>query len=140
MIMKIKRFNKSIKMPVKSHLPDSGLDLFIPETIELDPLETKTVGLGIGVAIPEGYAGMLVPRSSIADLGLLIQTAVIDPDYTGEIHLIITNCSNKHVVLEQDRRVCSLIVYSVLNAYIEEVEEFQATERGADGLGSTGKF
>lgn len=137
--MKIKRFDKSVKMPTKSHLPDSGLDIFMNQNVHLKPLETKTVGLGLGVAIPEGYAGMLVPRSSIADKGLLIQTAVIDPDYTGEIHLIITNCSNNDVDILVGQRVCSLIIYSVLNAYLEEVEELPQTDRGNKGLGSTGK-
>ena len=74
--MKIKLF-KDVKLPIKSHLPDSGLDIFIPETFKISSLETKTIGLGIGVSIPEGYAGMLVPRSSIAEKGLIIQTAVI---------------------------------------------------------------
>lgn len=137
--MKIKRLNENVKLPIKSHLPDSGLDIFMCNDVELSPLETKTVGLGLAVAIPEGFAGMLVPRSSIADKGLLIQTAVIDPDYTGEIHLIITNCSNKNVKIEIGQRVCSLIIYSVLNAYLEEVKELPNTIRGNKGLGSTGK-
>jgi dUTP pyrophosphatase len=137
--MKIKFFRKDVKMPIKSHLPDSGLDLFIPEEFELDVLETKTLGLGLGFAIPEGFAGMLVPRSSIADKGLVIQTAVIDPDYTGEIHLIITNCSNKKVKIEKNQRVCSLIVYNVLNMYLEVVDDLPKTERNDKGLGSTGK-
>ena len=106
--MKIKIYNNDIQLPIKSHLPDSGLDLFIPKAIILHPLETITIGLGLGILIPEGYAGMLVPRSSIAMKGLIIQTAVIDPDYTGEIHLIITNCSNKLVGIEKNQRVCSL--------------------------------
>ena len=137
--MKIKLFNKNVKLPIKSHLPDSGLDLFIPETFSIWPNNTLTIPLGLGVAIPEGYAGMLVPRSSIAEKGLIIQTAVIDPDYTGEIHLIITNASNQIIKIEKDSRVCSLIVYSVLNAYIQVVDEFEKTERGSNGLGSTGK-
>ena len=136
--MKYKVFNKNIKLPQKSHLPDSGLDLFIPEDFEVKPLETKTIGLGLGFAIPEGFAGMLVPRSSISEKGLIIQTAVIDPDYTGEIHLIITNCSNMTQIIKKDSRVCSLIVYSVLNMYLQEVEEFGQTQRGNKGLGSTG--
>lgn len=138
--MECKLFNKNIKLPIKSHLPDVGLDLFIPESFSLESLETKTIGLGLGFAIPEGFAGMLVPRSSIADKGLIIQTAIIDPDYTGEIHLIITNCSNKQVKIEKDSRVCSLVVYNVLNARLNIVDEFSAiTERGNKGLGSTGK-
>ena len=138
--MKIKLFSDDVKLPIKSHLPDCGLDLFMPEQISLVPLETKTIGLKFGVAIPEGFAGMLVPRSSIAEKGLVIQTSVIDPDYTGEIHLIVTNCSSSTQILKKDSRVCSLIVYSILNPYIEVVDELISTTRGKNGLGSTGEF
>lgn len=136
--MKIKLF-KNVQLPKKSHLPDSGLDCFMPESFELKPLETKTIGLGIGIQVPEGFAGMLVPRSSIAKKGLLIQTSIIDPDYTGEIHLIITNCSNNNVVIEKNQRVCSLVVYNVLNVRLDVVYDFEQTDRGNNGLGSTGK-
>ena len=136
--MKIKLM-KDVQLPKKSHLPDSGLDCFMPESFELKPLETKTVGLGIGIQVPEGFAGMLVPRSSIAEKGLLIQTSIIDPDYTGEIHLIITNCSNNNVVIEKNQRVCSLVVYNVLNVRLDIVYNFEQTDRGNNGLGSTGK-
>lgn len=137
--MKLKLFDKSVPLPKKHHLPDSGLDIFMPVDLEIDMLETKTVGLGIGVAIPEGHAGMLVPRSSIADKGLLIQTAVIDPDYSGEIHLIVTNCSRNRIQIKKGDRVCSLIVYSVLNPYIQVVEQLPNSERGTKGLGSSGR-
>ena len=136
--MKIKFFNLNTKMPAKSHLPDSGIDLFMPEGFEINPLETKTIGLGIGVSIPEGFAGILIPRSSIADKGLIIQTAAIDPDYTGEIHLIITNCSNQKYAFKKDDRVCSLICVSILNPYLQVVDAFESTDRGNSGLGSTG--
>ena len=136
--MKIKLF-KNVQLPKKSHLPDCGLDCFIPESFELKPLETKTIGLGIGIQVPEGFAGMLVPRSSIAEKGLIIQTSIIDPDYTGEIHLIITNCSNNVVNIEKNQRVCSLIIYNVLNVRLDVVYDFDDTERGNQGLGSTGK-
>ena len=136
--MKVKRFKKTTQMPVKSHLPDVGLDIFTPKEFWLRPLETITVGLELAVSIPEGFAGMLVPRSSITERGMIVQTAVIDPDYTGEIHLIITNCSNNVQHIEEGQRVCSLVVYSVLNARIEEVEEMTETERNTKGLGSSG--
>lgn len=137
--MKIKRLDKNISLPKKSHLPDVGLDIFIPESFKIESLETKTIGLKLAVAIPEGFAGMLIPRSSIAEKGLIIQTSIIDPDYTGEIHLIITNCSKNTIVIEKNQRLCSLVCVSVLNAYIEEVTELQSTTRGTAGLGSTGK-
>ena len=136
--MKVKRFKKTTRMPVKSHLPDVGLDIFTPKEFWLRPLETITIGLELAVSIPEGFAGMLVPRSSITERGMIVQTAVIDPDYTGEIHLIITNCSNNVQHIEEGQRVCSLVVYPVLNARIEEVEEMTETERNTKGLGSSG--
>lgn len=137
--MKIKLFNKNIQLPRKSHLPDSGLDCFMPNSFTLQPFETKTIGLGIGIQVPEGFAGMLVPRSSIAAKGLIIQTAIIDPDYTGEIHLIITNCSNNVVNVDKDQRLCSLVIYNVLNVRLDITDEFIHTERDSQGLGSTGK-
>ena len=137
--MKIKLFKETTIMPKKSHLPDSGLDIFVPCEFDIAPLETKTIGLEIAVAIPEGYAGILVPRSSIAEKGLLIQTSIIDPDYTGEIHLIITNCNGKAIHVSRGDRVCSLVCFSVLNPYLEQVVELPKTERGDRGLGSTGK-
>lgn len=136
--MKVK-FIKNVKVPKKSHLPDSGLDLFMPEGFTIEPFETKTVGLGIAVSIPEGHAGLLVPRSSIAQKGLIIQTSIIDPDYNGEIHLIITNASNIETEIKKDDRICSLCCFSVLNPYIEIVEDLPQSERGSNGLGSTGK-
>ena len=137
--MKIRLLKSTTKLPQKSHLPDVGLDIFIPTSFYLQPLETKTIGLELSVQIPEGFAGMLVPRSSISEKGLIIQTAIIDPDYTGEIHLIVTNCSNNVVNIEKDMRVCSLVVYSVLNVRLDVVTEIDCTERGSNGLGSSGK-
>lgn len=136
--MKIKLFADNIRLPQKSHLPDVGLDIFMPESFTIRPLETLTIGLKLGVSIPEGFAGMLVPRSSIAEKGLIIQTSIIDPDYTGEIHLIITNCSNNTITILKDKRVCSLVVYSVCNVRLDVVTEFEQTERGSNGLGSSG--
>lgn len=137
--MKIKFFRQDVKMPKKSHLPDTGIDIFTPDEFSIEPFETKTIPLGIGVLIPEGYGGMLIPRSSIAEKGLIIQTSAIDPDYTGEIHLIITNCSKNLYYFAKDTRICSLICVNVLNPYLEKVDVFPITERGSSGLGSTGK-
>ena len=137
--MKLKLLKQDIKLPTKSHLPDVGLDIFMPDDVVIKPFETITFGLGLAIQIPEGFAGMLVPRSSISELGLIIQTSVIDPDYTGEIHGIITNCSKNTVSLTKNQRVLSLVIYSVLNARIEITLELDKTERNCNGLGSTGK-
>ena len=137
--MKIKLF-KDIELPKKAHLPDCGLDIFMPEAFDIQPFETVTVGLGFGVIIPEGYCGILIPRSSIAAKGLIIQDAAIDPDYRGELHGIITNCSNEIQHISANQRLMSLVCFPCLNPFLEEVEEFEdSTVRGANGLGSSGK-
>lgn len=136
--MKFKLFKDDMKIPAKAHTPDIGFDLFMPESFDIESLETKTISLGLGVAIPEGFAGMLVPRSSVAAKGLIIQTSIIDPEYTGEIHLIVTNCSNYTQHVEKGMRLCSLVAYSVLNPCVEIVDELEPGIRGNKGLGSTG--
>lgn len=137
--MKIKLFNKNIKLPKKSHLPDVGLDIFLPEAFSIEPLETKTIDLGFGVSIPEGTCGLIIPRSSIAQKGLIIQTSAIDPDYTASIHLIITNCSNNHYDFDVDARLCSLVCVNVINPFLQIVDKLDGFDRNEEGLGSTGK-
>lgn len=136
--MKIKLF-KDVKLPTKSHQSDCGLDLYLPEDILINPFETIVIGLGIGIQIPEGFAGMIVPRSSTAKKGLICQTSIIDPGYNGEIHLIITNCSNDNFSFKKGDRLGSLIIYSILNPYLEEVKEFEKSERGERRFGSSGQ-
>lgn len=138
--MKIKFFRKDVKMPAKSHLPDCGLDIFMPEAFDIKPFETVTVGLGFGVAIPEGYCGIIIPRSSVAARGLIIQDSAIDPDYQGELHGIITNCSATTQHVDKGQRLMSLICFPVMNPFLQEVDEFDSSSaRGTDGLGSSGK-
>ena len=136
--MKIKKY-KDIKLPTKSHLDDAGYDVYIPEMFEIQPFETVCIGLGFGVLIPKGYAGMLVPRSSAAKRGLISQTQIIDCGYTGEIHLILTNCSNSTFIFDKNDRVVSLVVYKYLDEELTVVDEFPRTKRGSNGLGSSGK-
>lgn len=126
-------------VPEKIKLPDSGIDIYMPKGFTIRPFETLTLPLGIGVSIPEGCTGLIVPRSSIAEKGLIIQTSAIDPDYAGEIHLIVTNCSPNTYIIAQHDRICSLIVYQTLNARIEIVDELQSKYRKTNGLGSSGK-
>lgn len=125
---------QAIKLPTKSHQLDCGLDCYTIEEFSIEPLETKCVGLGFSVEIPEGYAGMLIPRSSIAKKGLICQTSIIDPGYSGEVHLIITNCSNNTYHFNVDDRIVSLVLYNILNPVLNPKDD-----RGINGLGSTDK-
>lgn len=136
--MKIKLFNENAKIPTKSHEEDAGLDMYLCDDLVIEPFETKCVGLGIGFQIPEGYAGIFVPRSSTAKKGLIIQTSIVDRGYTGETHLIITNCSNQTFYFNKGDRVCSMVCFNILNPTLEITNELEVTERGANGLGSSG--
>lgn len=137
--MNIKFFDKNIKKP-KKHYEDAGAyDCFIPKSFEIKPFETLVMSLGFGIEVPKGYASMLIPRSSISKKGLIIQTSVIDPGYQGEIHLIVTNCSNNYYYFDKDSRICSLITYKYLDDELMETQNFvNETERGINGLGHSG--
>lgn len=137
--MKIKLFNKDVKLPTKTYISDAGLDLSLPQDVDILPFETIVIGLGLGVSIPEGCAGMLVPRSSTAKKGIISQTQIIDSGYTGEIHLIITNCSNHLYHFDKGDRLVSLVAYNLINPIIEIVDELPTMDRGNNGLGSSGK-
>lgn len=132
--MKIFKFKDKVKLPSKSHELDCGLDLFLPEKVILRPFETYCIGLGLGFEVPEGFAGVLVPRSSIAKKGLIVHPAIIDPGYKGEVHLIITNCSGETYFFNEEDRLCSLVCYNILNPTINPEDN-----RGTNGLGSSGK-
>lgn len=131
--MKINKV-KDVKLPSKSHELDCGLDLYLPEELVLDPFETVCIGLGLSVEVPEGTAGILAPRSSIAKKGIVCHTSIIDPGYKGEIHLIVTNCSNNRYYFAAGDRLCSLVCYQCLNVTVNPEDN-----RGANGLGSSGK-
>ena len=137
--MKFKLFANGIT-PVRKHEEDGGVDIFLPEEVYIKPSETIKVGLGIGVQIPHGYAGQLVPRSSIANQGLSVYTPLIDEGYTGELFLIAQNTNLHHLQYNRGDRICSLVVFKVSDdKSIEIVDEFPETSRGDGCLGSTGK-
>lgn len=140
--MKIKLFRDDVKVPTKSHASDCGLDLYLPDAITLKPLETICLDLQIGFLVPEGAAGIFVPRSSVARKGLVISPAICDPAYTSSTHLILTNASNNTYHFEKGDRVCSFVLLNIVNPIIEIVDEFPnvgENERGNAGLGSSGR-
>lgn len=131
--MKITKL-KEVKMPTKSHELDCGLDMYLLDDVTMHPFETVCLDTGLAMDIPEGFAGILAPRSSIAKKGIIIHPAIIDPGYKGEVHIIATNCSNNIYEFKKNDRLCSLVCYSILNPTINPEDN-----RGVGGLGSTGK-
>lgn len=125
-----------VKMPVRKHHSDTGLDFFLNELIIIGPHETKVVDLGFGVEIPNGYTGKLQVRTSIAKKGVHIEQCAIDAGYTGELHAIVTNMSNEQLIFDKGDRIGYLEVYPCV--YPVLVENFSEA-RGDGWSGSTGK-
>ena len=121
---------------------DAGADLFLAEDVELAPLQRALVGTGVAVAIPEGYAGFVHPRSGLAHrLGLSLVNApgTIDAGYRGEIKVNLINLDpTTPVTLRRGDRIAQLVVQPVVRARFVPVDELPATERGEGGHGSTG--
>lgn len=131
--MKIYNYD-NVKLPTKSHELDCGLDLFLPENVTINPFETICLDTCLSMDIPEGSAGVLVPRSSIARKGIIIHPAIIDPGYKGRVHIIATNCSNNIYEFKAGDRLCSLVCYQCINVTLNP-----NNNRGTGGLGSSGK-
>lgn len=132
--MKIAKVNNKVKIPSKSHELDCGLDMYLLDDVTFHPFQTLCLDSGLSMDIPEGFAGVLVPRSSIAKKGIIIHPAIIDPGYKGEVHIIATNCSHNLYSFKAGDRLCSLVCYSILNPTINPEDN-----RGTGGLGSSGK-
>jgi len=123
---------------------DAGADLTLTEDVELAPLHRVVVGTGVAVAIPEGYAGFVHPRSGLAarhGLGVVNAPGTIDSGYRGEITVILVNHDPDHALtLRRGDRIAQLVVQPVVRARFVPVEELPGSVRGAGGHGSTGGF
>ena len=121
---------------------DAGADLFLSEDVELAPFQRALVGTGVAVAIPEGYAGFVHPRSGLAHrLGLSLVNApgTIDAGYRGEIKVNVINLDPAaSLTLRRGDRIAQLVVQPVVRARFVPVEQLPASERGDAGHGSTG--
>ena len=121
---------------------DAGADLAIAEDLELAPLQRALVGTGVAVAIPEGYAGFVHPRSGLAHrvgLSLVNAPGTIDAGYRGEVKVNLVNLDpTTPLTLRRGDRVAQLVVQPVVRARFVPVEQLPESARGAGGHGSTG--
>ena len=134
-----KEFNK--KLFKRNNEEDAGIDIPIPlksDFIIVKPGVTR-IPLGISVEIPEGYMGILYPRSGSTTRGLISLQPPIDRGYSGEIHLILLNL-NDDIVIHKDERLCQLVLVRIPDKIIdEEVNEIKSGNRGNKGFNSSGR-
>lgn len=136
--MKIKLIDFGVpesRRPFRPHGNDAGADVYMPYDCTLQPGEIAKVPLGFGIEVPDGYAGYVFPRTSMAVKGLVCELPPVDSGYRGEIHAIISNVSNQTQELSKGSRVGQLVITPVVIA--DFVTDLGA-ERGTGGFGSTG--
>ena len=143
--MKIKVINRSaFELPHYETVSAAGLDVRAntTESIVLEPLQRALVPTGLYVEIPDGYEIQVRPRSGLAAKhGISIANApgTIDPDYRGEITVVLLNTSNEERRLRRGDRIAQLVFQPALQVELEECETLGATGRGSGGFGHTGK-
>jgi len=137
--MKIKLIDFGIPenyRPYRLHGNDAGADVYMPYDCTLKPGEIAKVPLGFGIELPDGYAGYIFPRTSMAVKGMVCELPPVDSGYRGEIHAIISNVSNKTQELTKGSRVGQLVITPVVIAdFVTDL----GVERGTGGFGSTGQ-
>ena len=138
----IKRLDKSIELPSYAYTGDAGLDLRASESVTIEPLKRVLIPTGLAIAIPEGYAGFVQPRSGLAlKLGLSIANTpgLIDSHYRGELKVIAVNLdTDAPIAIEKGERIAQLVIQQVPQVTLVEVDELDETDRGQGGFGSSG--
>ena len=138
----VRRLRDDAVLPTRAYSGDAGLDLVACERRELGPGERSSVGTGIAVAIPEGHAGLVTPRSGLAahnGITMVNAPGLVDAGYRGELRVILLNTDRREpFVVEPGMRIAQLVIVPVPQAVVREVDELPGSERGAGGFGSSG--
>jgi dUTP pyrophosphatase len=137
----VTRLHDGATLPARAHEGDAGLDLSACERVELGPGERAVVGTGLTVAIPEGHAGFVQPRSGLAarhGIAVLNSPGLVDAGYRGELRVVLLNTDrNERFVVEPGMRIAQLVVVPVALPEPREVTELPDSERGEKGFGSS---
>jgi dUTP pyrophosphatase len=135
------RLREDAVVPRRAYPGDAGLDLSACERVELAPGERATVGTGLAVAIPDGYAGFVQPRSGLASehgITLVNAPGLVDSGYRGEVKVVLLNTDRREAfVVEAGMRIAQLVVLPVPDVDPLDVAELPASERGERGFGSS---
>ena len=137
----VKRLNDGATLPTRAYEGDAGLDLAACERVELGPGQRAVVSTGLAVAIPEGHAGLVLPRSGLAvrhGIGKVNAPGLIDAGYRGEVKVVLLNTDRDEAfVVEPGMRIAQLVVLRVPEVEPVEVDELPESERGVRGFGSS---
>ncbi len=139
--MPIRRLRADAVVPERAYAGDAGFDLAACDPVELGPGERAVVGTGLAVAIPEGYAGFVQPRSGLAarhGIAVVNAPGLIDSGYRGEIRVVLLNTDRSQgFLVEPGMRIAQLVVLPVPELALVETDELPESERGVRGFGSS---
>ncbi|MFL5955127.1 MAG: dUTP diphosphatase [Gaiellaceae bacterium] len=139
--VQIKRLRDEAVVPERAYAGDAGLDLAACEQVELAPGERALVPTGLAVAIPEGYAGYVQPRSGLAakhGISIVNTPGLVDSGYRGELRVNLVNTDPREpFVVEPGMRIAQLVILELPEVELVEVDELPASERGVRGFGSS---
>jgi dUTP pyrophosphatase len=137
----IRRLREEAIVPERAYAGDAGLDLAACEAVELAPGERAVVGTGLAIAIPDGYAGFVQPRSGLAarhGISVVNAPGLVDSGYRGEVRVVLLNTdSSEPFRVEPGMRIAQLVVLPIPELEIVEREELPESERGVRGFGSS---
>ncbi len=140
--LEVQRLDPEVDLPSYAYKGDAGLDLRSSEDVTLKPLERRLVSTGIAVAIPEGYAGFVQPRSGLAlkeGLSMANTPGLVDSHYRGELKVCAINLDpERDLFISRGERMAQLVIQEVPQVSIKEVATLSETDRGAGGFGSSG--
>ena len=140
----IRRLDAEVPLPSYAHAGDAGADLTTTEDVELAPGERAMVPTGISIALPDGYAAFVHPRSGLAarcGISIVNAPGTVDAGYRGEVKVMLVNLDPVEPVnLHRGDRIAQLVVQRVERARFVEVEALPGSDRGDGGYGSTGGF
>jgi len=137
----IRRLRPDAVLPERAYTGDAGLDLAACERVELGPGARAVVATGLSVAIPDGYAGFVQPRSGLAarnGITIVNTPGLVDSGYRGELRVILLNTDPAEAfVVEHGMRIAQLVIVPVPELELLEVDELPSSERGVRGFGSS---
>ena len=135
------RLREDAVLPERAYHGDAGLDLAACERVELEPGARAVVGTGVAVAIPEGHAGFVQPRSGLAarhGIAVVNSPGLVDSGYRGELKVVLLNTDrDERFVVEPGMRIAQLVIVPVATPQVVEVPELPQSERGEKGFGSS---
>lgn len=135
----LKRLNERALRPSRSYPDDAGLDLYIPDQIELPPRTFVDVSTGWSIKVPDGFWGSLKARSStFFKRSLIVHEGTIDSGYTGKLNIGVYNPNNEAIYLQTGDRIAQLVLIPLIIYPVRIVDDLPRTVRGSEGFGSTG--